>query len=126
SHTRRMIFLEEGEIAEVRKTGIELIDLEGRTITRSAREITWSAVSAEKAGYKHFMLKEIHEQARAVTDTLRGRLSVEQSDAFLDGIELPDVANLKKITIIACGTSWHAALVGKFMIEQLAAVPVGV
>ena len=84
----QMMFLEEGEIAEVRKTGIEVIDLEGRKVERAAKEITWSAVSAEKAGYKHFMLKEIHEQARAVTDTLRGRLSVEHNDAFLDGIEL--------------------------------------
>ncbi|MFI5288138.1 MAG: glutamine--fructose-6-phosphate transaminase (isomerizing), partial [Polyangia bacterium] len=125
AHTRRMMFLEEGEIADIRKTGIEVIDLEGRKVVRAAKEITWSAVSAEKAGYKHFMLKEIHEQARAVTDTLRGRLSVEQSDAFLDGIEL-DVAALKKVTIIACGTSWHAGLVGKFLIEQLARLPVEV
>jgi glutamine---fructose-6-phosphate transaminase (isomerizing) len=125
SHTRRMMFLEEGEIAEVRKTGVEVMDLDGRPITRAAKEITWSAVSAEKAGFKHFMLKEIHEQARAVTDTLRGRLSVEQSDAFLDGIEL-DVKELRKVTIIACGTSWHAGLVGKFLIEQLARVPVEV
>jgi glucosamine--fructose-6-phosphate aminotransferase (isomerizing) len=125
SHTRRMMFLEEGEIAEVRKTGIELIDLEGQKITRAPKEITWSAVSAEKAGFKHFMLKEIHEQARAVTDTLRGRLSVEHADAFLDGVELkPD--EVKKITIIACGTSWHAGLVGKFLIEQMARVPVEV
>jgi glucosamine--fructose-6-phosphate aminotransferase (isomerizing) len=125
-HTRKMLFLEEGEIAEVRKTGVEVTDLEGNKVTRAAKEITWSAVSAEKAGFKHFMLKEIHEQARAVTDTLRGRLSVEHNDAFLDGIELPDVANLKKVTIIACGTSWHAGLVGKFMIEQLARIPVEV
>ncbi|HEY7957721.1 MAG TPA: glutamine--fructose-6-phosphate transaminase (isomerizing), partial [Polyangia bacterium] len=125
AHTRRMMFLEEGEIADIRKTGIEVIDLEGRKVVRAAKEITWSAVSAEKAGYKHFMLKEIHEQARAVTDTLRGRLSVEQNDAFLDGIEIP-VAELKKITIIACGTSWHAGLVGKFLIEQLARLPVEV
>jgi glucosamine--fructose-6-phosphate aminotransferase (isomerizing) len=124
-HTRRMMFLEEGEIAEVRKTGIEVIDLDGRKIERQPKEITWSAVSAEKAGFKHFMLKEIHEQARAVTDTLRGRISVEQADAFLDGLEL-DVNTAKKITIIACGTSWHAALVGKFMVEQLARVPVEV
>ena len=124
-HTRKMMFLEEGEIAEVRKTGIDVVDLEGRKVERAPKEITWSAVSAEKAGFKHFMLKEIHEQARAVTDTLRGRLSVEHNDAFLDGIEL-DVGNLKKVTIIACGTSWHAALVGKFMIEQLARIPVEV
>jgi glucosamine--fructose-6-phosphate aminotransferase (isomerizing) len=125
SHTRRMLFLEEGEIAEVRKTGIQLMDLEGQAIHREPKEIHWSAVSAEKAGYKHFMLKEIHEQARAVTDTLRGRLSVEQSDAFLDGLEL-NPTEIKKITIIACGTSWHAGLVGKFLIEQMARVPVEV
>lgn len=125
SHTRRMLFLEEGEIAEVRKTGVDVIDLEGHKVERAAKEITWSAVSAEKAGYKHFMLKEIHEQARAVTDTLRGRISVEQNDAFLDGLELtPD--EVKKITIIACGTSWHAGLVGKFLIEQLSRIPVEV
>jgi glutamine---fructose-6-phosphate transaminase (isomerizing) len=124
-HTKRMMFLEEGEIAEVRRSGVEVTDLEGRRVAREAKEITWSAVSAEKAGFKHFMLKEIHEQSRAVTDTLRGRLSVEHNDAFLDGVEI-DVANLKKITIIACGTSWHAALVGKFMIEQLSRVPVEV
>jgi len=125
AHTRKMIFLEEGEIAEIRRDGIDIMDLAGKPVIRPFKEITWSAVSAEKDGYKHFMLKEIHEQARAVTDTLRGRLSVEQSDAFLDGMEL-DVASLKKITIIACGTSWHAGLVGKFLIEQLARIPVEV
>jgi glucosamine--fructose-6-phosphate aminotransferase (isomerizing) len=124
-HTRKMLFLEEGEIAEVKKTGIDVIDLEGNKVARPAKEIVWSAVSAEKAGFKHFMLKEIHEQARAVTDTLRGRISVEHADAFLDGVEL-DVDKLSKITIIACGTSWHAALVGKFMIEKLARLQVEV
>ena len=97
----------------------------GKPVTRDAKTISWSHVSAEKDGFKHFMLKEIHEQARAVTDTLRGRISVEQSDAFIDGIEL-DVKALKKITIIACGTSWHAGLVGKFLIESLARIPVEV
>jgi glutamine---fructose-6-phosphate transaminase (isomerizing) len=124
-HTRRMLFLEEGEVAEVKRTGVEITDLEGRKIQREPKEITWSSVSAEKAGFKHFMLKEIHEQGRAVTDTLRGRLSVEHNDAFLDGVEI-DVNTVKKITIIACGTSWHAALVGKFMIESLARLPVEV
>ena len=124
-HTKRMLFLEEGEIAEVKRTGIKIIDLQGRPVTREAKIITWSSVSAEKNGFKHFMLKEIHEQARAVTDTLRGRLSVEQADAFLDGLEL-DAKDLRKMTIIACGTSWHAGLVGKFMIEALARIPVEV
>ena len=104
---------------------MEVIDLDGKKIVRQPKEITWSAVSAEKAGFKHFMLKEIHEQSRAVTDTLRGRLSIEHADAFLDGLEL-DPAQTKRITIIACGTSWHAGLVGKFWIEQLARVPVEV
>ena len=125
AHTRKMIFLEEGEVAEIRRDGIKLTDLEGRTITREAKVITWSSVMAEKAGYKHFMLKEIHEQPRAVTDTLRGRLSVEQSDVTIDGIEL-DVANISRITILACGTSYHAGLVGKFLIEQIARLPVEV
>jgi len=125
AHTRKMVFLEEGEIAELHRGGVQICDLDGRAIERAPKEITWSAVSAEKAGFKHFMLKEIHEQARAVTDTLRGRLSVEQSDAFLDGIEI-DVKETRKITIIACGTSWHAGLVGKFLIEQLARIPVEV
>ncbi len=145
-HTKKVIFLEEGEIAELTKEGIKICDLEGKAITRAPKEITWTTVSAEKAGYKHFMLKEIHEQARAVTDTLRGRLSVEHSDAFLDGLELipgpakEDASETKaeakrdtvtirgfnRIVMIACGTSWHAALVGKFMVEQLARIPVEV
>ncbi len=143
-HTKKVIFLEEGEIAELRKKGIKISDLEGKPITREPKLITWSTVSAEKAGYKHFMLKEIHEQARAVTDTLRGRLSVEHSDAFLDGLELQAgssaepakeadpkkeglrITGFQRIVLIACGTSWHAALVGKFMIEQLARIPVEV
>src|SRR5262249_18272711 len=97
----------------------------GKPIQRPAREITWSAVMAEKAGFKHFMLKEIHEQARAVTDTLRGRLSFEQADALLDGLELKP-ADIRRFTIIACGTSWHAGLVGKSLIEKIARVPVEV
>ena len=125
AHTRKVIFLEEGEIAELKRSGIQLMDLDAKSLKRAPKEITWSAVSAEKAGYKHFMLKEIHEQARAVTDTLRGRLSVEHNDAFLDGLEL-NPSEFKKITIIACGTSWHAGLVGKFLIEQLARIPVEV
>jgi len=125
AHTRKMIFLEEGEVAEIRRDGIKLTDLEGKTLTREPKVITWSSVMAEKAGYKHFMLKEIHEQPRAVTDTLRGRLSIEASDVSIDGIEL-DVPNISRITILACGTSYHAGLVGKFLIEQIARVPVEV
>src|SRR5262249_26984288 len=88
SHTRKMVLLDEGEIAEVTPAGARLTDLEGHELVREPRIISWSAVQAERAGYKHFMLKEIHEQPRAVTDTLRGRLALERHDALLDGIEL--------------------------------------
>ncbi len=125
AHTKRMMFLEEGEIAELTRGGIEVIDLAGNAVKRTPRSIEWSSVMAEKAGYKHFMLKEIHEQDRAVTDTLRGRVSIEKSDALLDGVDL-DPRELRKLTIIACGTSYHAGLVGKFLIEQIARVPVEV
>jgi glucosamine--fructose-6-phosphate aminotransferase (isomerizing) len=124
-HTRQMMFLDEGEIAEISRDKVEVVDLEGHPIVRAPREITWSAVMAEKAGFKHFMLKEIHEQARVVTDTLRGRLSLDKADAYLDGIEL-DPANIRRLVLIACGTSYHACLVGKFLIEQIARVPVEV
>jgi glucosamine--fructose-6-phosphate aminotransferase (isomerizing) len=124
-YTRQMMFLDEGEIAEISRDKIEVVDLEGGPIVRTPREITWSAVMAEKAGFKHFMLKEIHEQARAVTDTLRGRLSLDKADAYLDGLEL-DPASIRRLVLIACGTSYHACLVGKFLIEQIARVPVEV
>jgi glutamine---fructose-6-phosphate transaminase (isomerizing) len=122
AHTRQMIFLEEGEIANVSKAGVSLMDLSGKAITRPAREITWSAVQAEKGGFRHFMLKEIHEQPRAVSDTLRGRLDLEASDAVLDGIEI-DPAQFRRVLILACGTSYHAGLVGKTLIESLARIP---
>ena len=124
-YTRKVVFLEEGDVAEVKRTGVVFTDLDGNVIVRPSREITWSSVMAEKAGFKHFMLKEIHEQSRAVADTLRGRLSLEKADAFLDGVEL-DPATMKKLTIIACGTSWHAGLVGKLLVESIARVPVEV
>ncbi|HEX2569091.1 MAG TPA: glutamine--fructose-6-phosphate transaminase (isomerizing) [Polyangia bacterium] len=127
-YTRQMMFLDEGEIAEISREKIDVVDLEGHPIVRAPREITWSAVMAEKAGFKHFMLKEIHEQARAVTDTLRGRLSLDKADAYLDGVEL-DPSELKagrRLVLIACGTSYHACQVGKFLIEQIARVPVEV
>jgi glucosamine--fructose-6-phosphate aminotransferase (isomerizing) len=124
-HTRRMLFLDEGEIATLTRQGAELTTLEGARVERPAREITWSAVQAEKGGYKHFMLKEIHEQPRAVADTLRGRLDLHGSTALLDEVSL-DPATLRRIVIVACGTSYHAAMVGKFLIEGLARLPVEV
>src|SRR3954467_11457626 len=126
AHTRDVIFLEEGDFAVITKKGIELTDRSGKKIERKVRRIDWTPTMAEKNGHKHFMHKEIHEQARALTDTIRGRASVEEGDVFLDGCHLDakTVANIDKISIVACGTSWHASLTGKLMIETLAKIPV--
>src|SRR5262249_34182854 len=125
AHSRRMVFVDEGEIATVTRQGVALMDLEGRPISRQPREITWSAVQAEKGGFKHFMLKEIHEQPRAVADTLRGRLDLGAQTALLDDVAL-DPTSIRRLYLIACGTSHHAALVGKHYIERLARIPVEV
>ncbi len=125
AETRRVIFVEEGEMVVVTRAGVTISDFEGRPHQREAKTITWSAVQAEKGGFKHFMLKEIHEQPRAVSDTLVGRVDLEHDDVTLDGIDL-GVADLRRIVFVACGTSYHAALVGEFLIEGLARIPVEV
>ncbi len=127
-HTREVIYLEEGELALLTAAGVRLEGPDGRVETREPRHIEWSAVSAEKEGHKHFMHKEIHEQPRAVTDTIRGRASLEQGDVVLDGLDLDEgyVRSLERVSIVACGTSWHAGLSGRFMIESLARLPVEV
>ena len=123
--TRDMVFLEEGDVVEVRDDRVSVTDLEGTPQERPSEKVLWDAVMAEKGGYKHFMLKEIFEQPRAVSDTIGDRISASQGDAFIDGFEL-DVSNLKRVVIVACGTSWHAALVGKFLVEGICRVPVEV
>jgi glucosamine--fructose-6-phosphate aminotransferase (isomerizing) len=120
-HTRDVLFLEDGDVAELTRAGVKVSDLEGRALTRPPRAITWTAAQAEKAGFPHFMLKEIHEQPRAVTDTLRGRLLPDKNDALLDGFETG--SDLRRVVLLACGTSYHAGLVGKFLIESAARVP---
>ncbi|ACL67420.1 glucosamine/fructose-6-phosphate aminotransferase, isomerizing [Anaeromyxobacter dehalogenans 2CP-1] len=127
-HTREVVYLEEGELAVLTPAGIALYGRDGEPLARKPRKIEWSAVAAEKDGHKHFMHKEIFEQPRAVADTIRGRASLEQGDVALDGMELPaDYArSLERIVIVACGTSWHAGLSGRQMIESLARVPVEV
>jgi glucosamine--fructose-6-phosphate aminotransferase (isomerizing) len=125
SETRKVIFIDEGEIVTVTRQGVTITDFDGKPKQREPKIITWSAVQAEKGGFKHFMLKEIHEQPRAVADTLVGRIDLENDDVRLDGVEL-DVAKLKRIVFVACGTSYHASLVGEFLIEQLARIPVEV
>lgn len=126
SHTREMIFLEDGEIAVFTPQKMWVTDLSGQPLTKQSKTITWSPLMAEKGGYKHFMLKEIYEQPRALADTIAGRLQGEEGDVYLEDLNLDQdqLAGLDKIFIIACGTSWHAGLVGKFYIEKLARIPV--
>ncbi|HVZ74061.1 MAG TPA: glutamine--fructose-6-phosphate transaminase (isomerizing) [Polyangia bacterium] len=120
--TRDVLYLEDGDVAEIRRGKVVVTDRAGGPVTRPRRTIEWNAAQAEKAGYPHFMLKEIFEQPQAVTDTLRGRLSAETGDAVLDGIDLP-IATFKRVVLLACGTSFYAALVGKFFIESTARIP---
>ena len=128
SHTREMVFLEDGEMVVFTTAGMALTRLDGTPVVRAPKTITWSPTMAEKGGYRHFMLKEIHEQPRAIADTVAGRVVDDQSDVFLDGLRLDDATaqQLEKLFIVACGTSWHAGLVGKFLIEKLARIPVEV
>ena len=128
AHTREVNYLEEGELAVLTAGGIEIEGRDGERVARRARKIEWSAVAAEKDGHKHFMHKEIFEQPRAVSDTIRGRISLEQGDVTLDGLELEPsyVAGLERVVVVACGTSWHAGLSGRAMIESLARLPVEV
>jgi glucosamine--fructose-6-phosphate aminotransferase (isomerizing) len=121
-HTREVVYLEDGDVAEIKRGKVTLTTRTGEAVNRPRRKIEWNAAQAEKAGYPHFMLKEIFEQPQAVTDTLRGRLSPETGDAVLDGIELP-IASFKRVVLLACGTSYYAALVGKFLIEAAARIP---
>jgi glucosamine--fructose-6-phosphate aminotransferase (isomerizing) len=128
SHTRDMFFLGDGDIAVLTPDGVHLTDFNGRPIKRQVTHILWDPIMAEKGGYKHFMLKEIFEQPRAVRDTVLGRVGQETGRVFIDEMDInPKVfKEFKSLKIIACGTSWHAALAGKFMIEKLARIPVEV
>jgi len=121
-HTRNIHFLADGELAILTPSGIELTDFNGAPLPLRIQRIAWDPIQAEKAGYKHFMLKEINEQPRAIRDTLLGRISADTGRVFLSEMELTDDAlrRATQITIAACGTSWHAGLAGKFMIERLA------
>ena len=128
SHTRDMIFLADGDMAVLTKDGVHLTDFNGRPVKRPPSHILWDPIMAEKGGYKHFMLKEIFEQPRAVRDTTLGRVGQESGRIFLDEMEISekDFKAFSQVRIVACGTSWHAALAGKFMIERLARVRVEV
>jgi glucosamine--fructose-6-phosphate aminotransferase (isomerizing) len=128
-HTRDVFFLGDGEIAVINRDAVRVTDFEGNSVQPSIQRITWDPIMAEKGGFKHFMLKEIYEQPRSVRDTVQGRISLDSGQVFLDEMSNITEADFKEFTsikIAACGTSWHAGLAGKYMIEQLARVPVDV
>jgi glucosamine--fructose-6-phosphate aminotransferase (isomerizing) len=128
NHTRDIFFLADGDMAVVTPDGVHLSDFDGRPVRRQIQHVTWDPILAEKGGFKHFMLKEIYEQPRAVRDTALGRVSQDTGHIFLDEMQIGEAEfrSAAKINIIACGTSWHAGQAGKFMIETLARVPVEV
>ncbi|MDT5295583.1 MAG: hypothetical protein QOJ76_2463, partial [Acidobacteriota bacterium] len=127
-HTRDVFFLGDGELAVLTKDSVRVTDFEGNAVEPHTQRITWDPIMAEKGGFKHFMLKEIYEQPRAVRDTVQGRISLDTGRVYMDEMNItPDeFKSFDRILIAACGTSWHAGLAGKYMIEQLARVPVEV
>src|SRR5229473_2203530 len=128
-HTRDIFFLGDGELAIINKDAVRVTDFEANSVQPAIQRITWDPIMAEKGGFKHFMLKEIYEQPRSVRDTVQGRISLDSGRIFLDemkDITEADFKRLKSISIAACGTSWHAGLAGKYMIEQLARISVDV
>ena len=128
AHTRSVIYLDEGEMAVIRPTGYQLKDRHAVPLTKEISQIDWDLATIERGGYQHFMLKEICEQPESVRNTLRGRLLEEEGTARLQGLNLKDedLARIDRIVITACGTSWHAGLVGEYMLEEMARLPVEV
>jgi glucosamine--fructose-6-phosphate aminotransferase (isomerizing) len=128
SHTRDVVFLGDEEMAVITRSGVEFTDYDGRAVSKTTQRVMWDPIAAEKGGHKHFMLKEIYEQPSAARDTILGRVSLDSGRIFLADLNIPEekIRALQKVTIIACGTSWHSGLVGKYLIEALAQVPVEV
>src|SRR5215218_10503620 len=128
AHTRDVVFLGDEEMAVITRSGVQFTDYQGRAVSKTTQRVLWDPIAAEKGGHKHFMLKEIFEQPAAARDTILGRVSLDRGRIFLDELNISDETfqRLQKVTIIACGTSWHAGLVGKYLIEALAQVPVEV
>jgi glucosamine--fructose-6-phosphate aminotransferase (isomerizing) len=125
AHTRDVVVLEDGEVAVVTREGVDLSTLDGQPVERRPQRILWDPIMAEKGGYRHFMLKEIYEQPRAVTDTFRGRAAPETGSVVLPDANLDPatISGLERVVFVACGTSYHAGIVGRFMVERLAGLP---
>jgi glucosamine--fructose-6-phosphate aminotransferase (isomerizing) len=128
SHTRDVVFLGDEEMAVITRRGVEFTNFAGTPVSKATQRVMWDPIMAEKSGYRHFMLKEIFEQPRAAEETLLGRLSIDTGRVFLEEIAISeaDLRGINKVVLLACGTSWHASLVGKFLIERFAGLPVEV
>jgi glutamine---fructose-6-phosphate transaminase (isomerizing) len=128
AYTKDVIFLENGDIARLTPAGIEIQDRAGQPVERRVQRLNWDPIQAEKGGYKHFMLKEIHEQPQVVQETFGGRVDFENGEILLDTIKITreEIERIERLHLLACGTSWHSALIGKFLIESIARVPVEV
>jgi glutamine---fructose-6-phosphate transaminase (isomerizing) len=128
SHTRDVVFLGDEEMAIITRSGVQFTDYSGRAVSKTSQRVMWDPIAAEKGGHKHFMLKEIYEQPTAARDTILGRVSLDRGQIFLEDLNITGdtIRALQKVTIVACGTSWHAGLVGKYLIEALAQLPVEV
>jgi glucosamine--fructose-6-phosphate aminotransferase (isomerizing) len=124
-YTRDVLFLEDGEIAEVERGAVRILKFDGEPVEREPKRVTWDPVTAQKGGYKHFLLKEIHEQPQAIIDTMRGRISQESGDVVLPEMDaIADrLKDIERVVMVACGTAWHACLVGKFIVERFARIP---
>jgi glucosamine--fructose-6-phosphate aminotransferase (isomerizing) len=124
-YTRKVVFLDDGEMAEITRDKVQLSTFQGEAVEREPRQITWDALTAQKGGYKHFLLKEIYEQPQAIIDTMRGRLLVNEGEVSLGELEQQDELfdSINRITLVACGTAWHSCLIGKFFLEELARIP---
>ncbi|MCB1184433.1 glutamine--fructose-6-phosphate transaminase (isomerizing), partial [bacterium] len=124
-HTRQVIYLDDGEMVTLTPDGINTTTIKNEQVTKEIQEITWDLDAIQKGGYEHFMLKEIFEQPQTIRDSFRGRILADQGDVKLGGIQLTDweLRNIRRIIILACGTSWHAGLVGEYMLEEYAHIP---
>ncbi|HSF39643.1 MAG TPA: glutamine--fructose-6-phosphate transaminase (isomerizing) [Thermoanaerobaculia bacterium] len=128
AYTKDVLFLENGDLARLTPAGVDVWDRTGQTVKRTVQRLNWDPIQAEKGGYKHFMLKEIHEQPQVVQETFGGRVDFENGEVLFDTVKLTreELEKIERLHLLACGTSWHSALVGKFLIEEIARVPVEV
>src|SRR5437660_2220054 len=128
AYTRNIIYLEDGEYAIADQKSVRVFDEKDQQVNRPPKKIMWDAVMAEKEGYRHYMLKEIHEQPRGVRDTFNGRMFEESGEVYFNDLQFTpeEWANIKRVHVVACGTSWHAGLIGKFLLEEAARIPIEV